>query len=783
MRLHTYLCILFFGLFSSCGASQDDVAMPHGETPQVEIDRKSDDLALTCSNGIKNGTETDVDCGGTCLRCALGKRCLISNDCKNQASCVAQRCVYPYLEDADLTPPPPASSGTPANILALQSTPYPRVVLTENPIMSLSVEAFSKYSLLSAKAFAFDKVRSIKSAYPQTVYVRYFSSRAYQGSEESYGEQTSSMPFWSTGPATVPTAAAQYSVFAGHWLYRAGTRSTNAIAATGNTVAVTVDNATTIDVGEFVVIYDDEPAPARLFRNAEHLKVISKNGNDLVLSRSALIRDSINKSAPKAHAARSIVAMHQRGAVTAPLVWAYNVSLSCPLDANGKTLSQVLSGWLAKNYDKDPFGAPAGFQVDGVMFDADLYFDYNPIDANNDLVADWGITSPGFNSYGKGMQNFYSLLRSSPELSNRLIIPGSPNSRGDVATNGGQAESLFTDNALDPNPTYEKFDAAFYRLDNFIHHPGVGPGYSELFIRLPTKTYANQLGIKATSDAAFRLGLGMSLVQGAFFSFEASKYSVDPWFDEYAVDVTNGSPKFGQAIPQSAGAAQLRAHRGWLGQPLSARKRIYDARFAPVQSLINQAGTFDLSISDWLPTNVTLTRDISTKMAGAASLRVSAPIADSLKLDGAFVTGPAVTLEPNTEYSITFAVRSVMNREIRVLFGDGGMQVIPVRADWARRVVTFKTTAGGPTSVVFQVGRESSPVWIDSVQIFKGNANVFAREFERGYVVVNATRAPRTVTFDTPRRRIKGTQNPDINTGALESSASIPAYDSVIYVK
>jgi hypothetical protein len=54
----------------------------------------------TCADGTMNGTETDVDCGGTCdlqnLRCASGKRCLGNNDCSslvcNLGICAAPSC-------------------------------------------------------------------------------------------------------------------------------------------------------------------------------------------------------------------------------------------------------------------------------------------------------------------------------------------------------------------------------------------------------------------------------------------------------------------------------------------------------------------------------------------------------------------------------------------------------------------------------------------------------------------------------------------------------------------
>ena len=37
----------------------------------------------TCTDGIRNGSETDVDCGGTCTPCANGKMCASNADCQS----------------------------------------------------------------------------------------------------------------------------------------------------------------------------------------------------------------------------------------------------------------------------------------------------------------------------------------------------------------------------------------------------------------------------------------------------------------------------------------------------------------------------------------------------------------------------------------------------------------------------------------------------------------------------------------------------------------------------
>lgn len=54
-------------------------------------------VASTCEDGVVNGRETDVDCGGpTCARCSLGRTCDADADCGAQG-CVANRCVSTYV--------------------------------------------------------------------------------------------------------------------------------------------------------------------------------------------------------------------------------------------------------------------------------------------------------------------------------------------------------------------------------------------------------------------------------------------------------------------------------------------------------------------------------------------------------------------------------------------------------------------------------------------------------------------------------------------------------------
>lgn len=56
------------------------------------------DAAPLCTDGIKNGTESDVDCGGSCEPCVDGRFCTAGTDCAN-GICTGGNCVAPSCSD------------------------------------------------------------------------------------------------------------------------------------------------------------------------------------------------------------------------------------------------------------------------------------------------------------------------------------------------------------------------------------------------------------------------------------------------------------------------------------------------------------------------------------------------------------------------------------------------------------------------------------------------------------------------------------------------------------
>jgi hypothetical protein len=47
---------------------------------------------VTCSDGVKNTDESDVDCGGRCANCAAGRVCNGDDDCMSGV-CSAKVCL------------------------------------------------------------------------------------------------------------------------------------------------------------------------------------------------------------------------------------------------------------------------------------------------------------------------------------------------------------------------------------------------------------------------------------------------------------------------------------------------------------------------------------------------------------------------------------------------------------------------------------------------------------------------------------------------------------------
>ncbi len=647
---------------------------------------------------------------------------------------------------------------------------FPRVLVHELH-NSISVEDYGKYDFIDAHGQHFPKIEKIQNQSPGTKALRHISGRAYQSYDYSKCSISGGVAFeTTTGASQGGPSSAGCGIYAGHWLYKAGTRTRQSITAGVSTIPVT--SAGSFSSGSYVVIYD---SPAGSFKNAEHARItgVNKSTNTISVSRNF-------KSTAKAHPTGAIVAEHVLGQGSNKELWAFNLSSQSPRDANGRTFGEFYADWLGKNLMRFDSGKLTAAKVAGLLFDADFYYELanTKSDVNNDLVVDNGRAPGGANWLGDGLDAFYQ--RVTNRLPGKYVLTGVHDGRGYDSAYGTQMENWldYGNGDFKANPKYSKLDELFATYLFNMAERSQGPALVHNLSKTPTKAYKN--GTTASTNAPFRLALGLTLMDDGYFGFH---YNVAPdaWFDEYAVDVRKGSSTYGRAISKS-NAAQVQQHTGWLGKPLGPFRRIYsDTTFAPDKNMVGN-GSFDGNVNGWVETNVNVSRASSGAFEGSGALSISPMINYKSDLGGAAAKSQTVSVTSGQNYTVSLAMRSSAPRDVRISLGNAIARV-PVGTKWRRYVLNMKPTKGGSTRLNINVGQEATQVWVDSVYVFRGDTNVFAREFERGMVLANASGSSKTISVGSNFRRISGSQDPAINNGQNVTSVTLPAFDGLVLVR
>jgi len=676
-----------------------------------------------------------------------------------------------YLEDANLTvPPSPSNPNTP-----LLNYDFPKILMAETQTLGGDPLQYAKYGTIASSAGTINKIGPIQQINPDLLYFRTINPSAYLGSTNETNQypcvQGHGNPFSQTTPATEGCG-----VYAGHWMYEPGTYSTNTIS--GTSTSIRVSDVSRFSTGEYAVIYD---APAGSFNNAEHVRITGKNSstNTLTIQRGF-------KSNASSHASGSIVAQHIRGIGNAdPKAWEYNISSQSPRDANNKTYGQALAIWMQTNYNRDLEGDLSDAEVSGFLFDADFdyLFESRNADVNNDLEIDSGYSASGINWYQEGMNEFYGKVRD--YFPSFIIVGGTHGARGFEDLNGTQIEGF--PNKTDyhsPNPEYPSLSSQLSRYGFHTKRRETGPNHTHILSKTPSKLYPGSTNPAPTNNRAFRFAFGLTLMDDGYFAMQNSSTHPDMWFDEYAVNVVPGSSNYGHAIPSNSNnQSEIIAHKGWLGQPLGHRYRIYnDADYAQENSLVS--GAFDNGLDSWTSKNVTISRTTSNPQDGNGALRASNHVGGHApKVGNATIISPQTNLVNGQDYTLVFSARATEMREISASVGDDYSERFLVNSEWQRYVMSFRATSNNSKArVKFGVGRENTVVIVDSVELFEGDANVFRRDFDNGIVVVNATPDSKTIPLNGTFKRINGQQD-SINNGSTISSVTLPAYDSAILVR
>ena len=686
-------------------------------------------------------------------------------------------CVYaaqPYLEDADRTRPPAVNPNSPS----IAGHEWPRLMISSVQSLDGNLERYSKYNVIATQGGLINRVAQLQARYPNFMYFRMVNPHEFL----SYGDeddgvvcgQSHGIPFGST---TATTGTGNCGVYAGHWLYQPGTPTRAAVSSTAATIPV--QDASRFKVGQYVVIYN---APAGSFNNAEHMRITGKSN-----SAKTLTVKRGYKSAARSHAGGSIVAQHALGNSrnSDPRNWIFNIGTNAPRDGANRRYIDYLPLWMSQNYRKDRTGKTANVKVTGFVFDAQFHFEYKnkKADVNNDLVQDNGISGAGTNWWGNGYDAFHANVRS--RFPHFYIIGGLSNVRGFNSLNGVQMEGFpIYQGFRDLPPDYSKLGSLMSMYSMQMRHRSRGGPHTHVLNKIPTRKYSYGINPRPSSNAPFRFSLGLTLLEDGYYGHQNDPRHPDMWFDEYAVNVTPGSPNYGRAVPSNPNnEAQVRAHRGWLGKPRGFRKRIYNSdQYAPWRSRL-KGGHFESGVGGWTGKSLTISRETSSANVrdGGSALRAGTPRPYQLELYQAQVKSPRVSLAANTWYTLVFSTKASKLREIEVSIGGHGERYM-IGNRWQRHVMTFRTGSSSNDFIRFNIGRESSVVWLDSVYVFAGNPNVFRRDFDNGIVVVNATPSTKSVNLGGTFKRIKGTQDP-VNNGATLTKVTLPAYDSALLVR
>ncbi len=704
----------------------------------------------------------------------IDKRLLTVVACGLLAGGYAQAQNYPYLDDANRQADAPVFSGN-----------FPKIMATETQSDDASNEAWSKYDLLGTKTGMMYRVAAAQAVNPELEFHFSFHPGEYLGYLSSDPcDLAFGMPFNATAAAT-----SGCSVYAGHWLYRAGTRLTAATSSTATTIYV--QNAGRLQPGSFAVIYD---SPAGSFNNAEHVQIAAIDRS--VTPHRVTLAQRGYKSTPRYHAANSIIAVHVQGSGGSVKNWAYNIGTTGKRDANNRTIAQVMVNWIPNNMNRNAKGQTMNVRVDGIYFDQDNYYlTDDQADVNNDLVADGGVLADGTNAFGDGLENFYQLLRN--RLPGKRIIGGWRQTRGFPSLNGVQMENWLLasgpGNEFATNPQYIGPQGIYSQLHNYtihMNHHDTATGYTEALSKVPTKLYPGTVKsgpnpVVPATNANFRLGFGAALLGNGHYGRQNSNIHPDPWYDEYAVDVQPGSPNFGHAIASNRqDESAIRAHKGWLGKPLGERRRIYNAEaFKPEANMLSN-GSFESGTDGWMMLNVNTTLDTADKVAGNRSLRVFGHTNYAADVGGASLRGPTIDLIAGRQYTLVFSAKASKMREIFLRLDwsrNQGNYLVPDR--WTKFVYTITAESSGTFRPIIELGREDTQFWIDEVYVFEGDPNVFRRDFENGIVVVNATPKYRTVGLGGTFQRIKGTGQDPVNNGQSLNAVTLPPFDAAILVR
>jgi hypothetical protein len=290
---------------------------------------------------------------------------------------------------------------------------------------------------------------------------------------------------------------------------------------------------------------------------------------------------------------------------------------------------------------------------------------------------------------------------------------------------------------------------------------GYGYGYDPMSV-IP----AGALEFGRTDYRNMRFGLGVALTGDGFYAYEFGDtfHGNDWWYDEFDADL---------------GAACGPAQRVAITGAPAATDHLRDGGFEATL-----ATNWNLWADNTTGAVATMSSDSTQPVAGAKSAKIDIANAGDATDWKILFSQSGISVVQGVSYDLVYSARASAARTIGLNLQKGAddwrsyglSRTVDVGTSWTSITVTFEATeTASDGRLGFEVGASTGTVWLDEVSLREHPADVFKRDFQRGAVVLNGSRAEQTVALGVGLSRLTGTQAPLYQTIIDDADAAFAA--------
>jgi len=274
---------------------------------------------------------------------------------------------------------------------------------------------------------------------------------------------------------------------------------------------------------------------------------------------------------------------------------------------------------------------------------------------------------------------------------------------------------------------------------------GYGYGYDPMKV-----ITAGALEFGRTDYRNMRFGLGVALMNDGYYTYEFGDtfHGDDWWYDEFDAD-----------LGASCGPAQR--------LPVATAKSTEHLRDGDFEGTL--ATNWSLWADNTTGAAATLSADSTVHSVGSKSARIDISNAGDSTDWKILFSQSSISVVQGTSYDLTFSARASAPWEVGLVLqkgatdwhGYGLSRVVEIGTTWQSFTITFEANeTASDGRLGFELGTLTGSVWIDGATMTEHPADVYRRDFQRGAVVLNASRAVQSVAVGAGLTRLTGTQAP-----------------------